>query len=194
MVLQVYNAEKPAYPRRALIGAALLLTAACALAASMTYQRASNVLGPRLSPADWPISFQPPRLFEGPERGVTPLGPTYVFGGPTRGGDHALLIVYRLSKSLTKDSSDAGRLVLGSPLWQVHTAEELARLPAQHRTLGPLDAIDLSDPARSVAIRAARIDTGEAYVFALRVGTGRLDARTARLFDQICDSVELRSP
>ncbi len=189
MAIQVYTSEKPAVSRRAWLASILLLAITSVLAWAMTQSRSGEVLGRRIEPAGWSISFRPPRAFPTGAFGPTELGVAYRFSGRTPGGDPALLSVLRLEGAGVGDGLTVCERVLGTlpqpPVPIVH----LSRLTRHDRKLGPFEAVEIWDPQAGIVVRAAMINSREGYAISLHA-PGDIDQRSYRLFDATCSSIE----
>lgn len=190
MVLQVYTSQKPALPRRAMIGSIALLVSACLLAATLTNRRTESLVDEPVKPPDWSITFRPPRLFQFMEQDQVKLGSIFVFSGKTRNGSQALLFAYQISPPMRADAADVCRTVLNETLWQEHRSQQRQTPEAIEELLGDLGAMQISDPTRGVIVRATIVSKNEAYAIALQVHPGMLDSWAVDLFDQVCDSVQ----
>jgi hypothetical protein len=191
MAIQVYTSEKPAISRRAWFASILLLSVTSVLAWAMTRSRSGEVLGRRIEPAGWSISFRPPRALPTGAFGPTEFGVAYRFYGQTPHGDPVLLSVFRLEGAVVGDSLTVCERVLRAhprpPLPIVH----LSRLTRYDRKLGPFEAVEIWDPQLGIVVRAAVLNSREVYAISLRA-PGYIDPRSYRLFDSMCSSIEHR--
>ena len=114
MIVELYNATKPASAPRALISSLLLLALACVLAAIMSWTRAGEPLSVRIEPAGWPISFRPPKGFTPGELVRTRLGELIPLRGMTTGGSRARLVILKFDPDVANHSASLStELALG---------------------------------------------------------------------------------
>ncbi len=185
MVIRVHTSEKPAIFRRAWFASGLLLAISSVLAWAMVRGRSGEVLGPRIEPAGWSISFRPPRAFP-----TGAFGPTeYHFYGQTAGGFRPVLAVFRLEDAVLGDAATVCERVLRAYSRQPLSAVRLSRLTWHDRKLGPFEAAEIWDPQLGIVVRAAVLENREGYAIFLHV-PGEIDPRSYRLFDSTCSSTE----
>lgn len=185
MVIQVHTREKPAISRRAWFASILLLATASVLAWAMALSRSGEVLGRRIEPAGWSISFRPPRAFP-----TGAFGPAeYHFSGQTPGGNPALLSVFRLEEAVVGDGLTVCERVLSAHPRPPLPAVRLSRLTWYDRKLGPFEAVEIWDPQLGIVVRAAVLENREGYAISLRA-PGAIDPHSYRLFDSTCSSTE----
>jgi len=189
MLIEVYSGEKPAIGRRAWLAAIVLFALVAGLAAQMTWRKSQAGLAPRITPPGWSVSFCPPEHFPESEFGPTVLGPAFRFRGRSTGGTIAQLVVFRVDGWGAQDALEVCAMVLnafssGSLLHSMST-----RVTRLDRKLGPLDAVEVTDSEAGVVVRAAVLDSGEAYAVLLGVDGPPVDARAYREYELTCDSV-----
>lgn len=189
MAIQVYTGEKPAVSRRAWFASILLLAITSILAWAMTLSRSGEVLGRRIEPAGWSISFRPPRAFPTGAFGPTELGVAYRFSGQTPSGDLALLSVFRLEGAIAGDGLTVCERVLRAHSRQRLPIVHLSRLTRYDRKLGPFEAVEVWDPQLGIVVRAAVLKNRVGFAISFRA-PGDIDPRSYRLFDATCSSIE----
>jgi hypothetical protein len=194
MIVELYNATKPASAPRALISSLLLLALACVLAAIMSWTRAGEPLSVRIEPTGWPISFRPPKGFTPGDLVGTPLGELIPLRGMTTGGSRARLVILKLDPDMADHPAPLStELALGYAFKE--PLDDLASLPAPERApLGPFDGMEtLVEPLSTVA-RVASPGAGVGYAVALSVNGEPIDEDLLRLFDLTCRSIKPVDP
>lgn len=192
MVIQVWSGEKPALPRRALLGCSVMMGIAGLLAADMTHRRGGDALGSRYSPREWQISFQAPRRFGSPRAALMQRGQALMFGGRMRDRTRSFLAVYQLSAPAPPSAEAVCDAVLRSHAGSEDDDGASRRHRRTDVTLGPLKAVEIRDEGLSIVVRGAIGDHGEAYAICLGLDHQPIDVDTQayRLFEATCASVE----
>ena len=189
MSIEVFVSERPAVRRHTWAASVLTLGVSVTLAAVMVWQRSGDLLAPRIEPHGWSVSFRPPRRARDPEFGTTILGPAYRFRGWSAAGRGVLLVVQRLEGWSVEDPLAACDLILRAYAAPVLAAGLPTRAVSFEKKLGPLEAVEVDDPALGVVVRAAMLDNGEAYAVSLAVDGPARDERWYGLFESTCESV-----
>ncbi len=191
MVIKVHTREKPAIPHRAWASAFVLLLLASLLAGVMSRTRAGDPLGQRIEPADWLISFRPPRGLGAWEFGATLFGPAFRFHCPTTEGRVATLVVYRIEDRKVEPTAVCDR-ILRADLGLQPKPVGWQRFTGLDTQLGPFRAVEMFDPAVKRVVRAAEFGSAGVYAVSLKVQGAPIRSEVYRLFDQMCSSIEVR--
>ena len=188
MMVELYNATKPASTLRAWVSSIFLLALACVLAAALCWNRARDPLSVRLEPDGWPISFRPPKQFARGEVIQTPFGPLIPFFRTTTGSFKAKLAIIYLYPSYCDDPSfictDIARL------WAFGDSPGEPPAPVK-ASWGPFEGVETDAKVLSTVARVAVSSTRVGYAVALSVERAPVDKELRRLFDLTCRSIQL---
>ena len=100
------------------------------------------------------------------------------------------MVVLRLEQPAGVDLQTAAEgvlLSLAQP--RPHT---VGNLPVvwHDKVLGGYEAVEIWDPGAGVAVRVARVQSGELYAVALVIEASRIDPGTYDVFERFCYSIE----
>lgn len=190
MPLEVYTAGKPAAPHRALISGVVLLALTCALAGSMVRSGSRRVLGLRVAPPGWAISFQPPRGLRASEL-VDPGGMSVLgYVGSPRRGVVVTLTVQRWAIAPQEDSDTMARLVEREYAAQLGDDPRFPGARGKVEKIGSFKAVEILNKRIATVVRAVVLPDSRALALTLSVHGAPLDTHLHRLFDLTCRSVE----
>ena len=192
MTVEVYSGIRPVHPHRAFWAAVSLLLGVGTLAAGMAWQRSHQVLGDRIQPRDWDISFRPPRRFGTDLPFHEPNAGLYRFIGRTRRGAPALLDVWRLDETHGNNAKSMAEAMLADYALIQSRDPRLLDVEQSAQPIGSLTGVEIRDRQLAAVIRVATVESGVAYGLSLYVRGGPLDDHTYQAFDLTCRSVEVR--
>jgi hypothetical protein len=194
MIVELYDATKPASTVRAWVSSIILLALGCVLAGIMSWNRAGEPLSVRIEPKGWPISFRPPKGFTPDNLVRTPLGELIPLRGMTMRGSPAKLAFLKLDPNVAKRPAPLSTELALDYAFNESPAG-LASLPAPERApLGPFDGMEtLIEPLSTVA-RVATPGAEVGYAVALSVSGEPIDKDLLHLFDLTCRSIKPVDP
>ncbi len=193
MPVEVYSTVKPASRVRAWATASLLLIVAGSLAASLTRSGSGHgVLGDRIEPQGWDITFHPPAMFQEADSSPEHFSSTYRFQHVRREGGSVELIFWRVRAESGATPLTVCRDVLDS-------AESWLTIlfgPRRTRTEAPIgdrDGLEVHNPAIPMIVRALVLENGWAYAVSIRLRGAPFDEPLYRLFDLTCRAVRFKT-
>lgn len=185
-----HSPDKPENSVRTIPVSLALLALAVILAGAMSHARSGDLLGARVQPGGWTVSFRPPRRFQSQQFGAAPLDLPYIAHGRTRFGDKAILAVYRLDATGFADPTAVCESVIRSNS-DLQSGDWLTgRRLRSDRRIGGNPAVEIALREMGIVARAVLLPSGEAYAVWLGVEGAPLDDNTYRLFDLTCLSFE----
>lgn len=196
MAIEVYSATTSTPPLRTVAVTVLLFAATCLLAASMSWRRAGETLGPRLEPQGWGVSFRPPKRFIQTELSQTEIGSVMLLSG-----EGANLAVWRMSPPGDVDADDLCILILqqyeAAAAWGTRTHSQPPSQsdlpPAANEPIGSRPAVERFSANHKVVVRAT-MEGGPGYAISMVVISAPLPADAYRVFDLTCKSFEFPGP
>jgi len=193
MPAEVYSTTRPASPGRAWLVALVLLAAAAALAGDLVQRGAGTWrAGGLIQPEGWEMAFRHPAQFEEVDPQPDQFNSTYVYQYRQRDSSVIELKFWRLQARDATAITIAHQIQEKSKTWI-----GLLFGPAPTRAVGRLgdrDALEVVDPAISMALRTLVWESGWAYAVSIRVEGGPIDEKIYALFDMTCQSVRFRKP
>jgi len=201
MLVEVHSTVKPASPARAWATASLLLIVAGSLAASLTRSGSGHgLLGDRIEPQGWDITFHPPAMFQEADSPPEHFSSTYRFQHVRHEGDLVELVFWRVRAERGATPLTVCRDVLDS-------AESWLTIlfgPRRARTEAPIGnrkGLEVQNPAIPMVVRALVLDHGWAYAVSLRAQRSadvdgpraQIDESLYRLFDLTCRAVRFKT-
>jgi hypothetical protein len=193
MPVEVYSTVKPASPARAWATASLLLIVAGSLAASLTRSGSGHgVLGRRIEPQGWDITFHPPAMFQETDSSPERFSATYRFQHVRREGDSVELVFWRFRAESGATAWTVCRDVLNSaePWLTILFRSRRTRTEAP---IGDRDGLEVHNPAIPMIVRALVLENGWAYAVSIRVRGAPFDEPLYRLFDLTCRAVRFKT-